>query len=411
MDKALDRGWLLTGNDLTSPAIWNKSQEFNFELTLEPVRGLKILLTSNLTDNRTRQVQFMYSDMPTSRTGSYTRTHWAFATALKSSKADDGYASAAFTKFLENIPVAASRVEAQYRGHIYPTDGFMEGNPLGGTPYNPENGTVSATSSDVLIPAFVSAYSGQDINKITLRHFPGLGSMRPNWRITYDGFRDMGNMKKWFKTFTLTHAYQCTYSVGSYGSYLNWLSVDGDCGFILDEQSQMPIPSSPYNITSVAITEKFAPLIGVNMTLHNDLSINCEYRDSRTLTLNTSAGQIVEANSRQLTVGAGYKIANFNKVLKLGRSQGAVNNDLSLNFDLSWANNQALIRRIESAYTQATSGTQTLSINFTASYVLSKRVTLSAFFDHQVNTPLVSNSSYPTSNSNYGISCNISLAR
>ena len=411
VDKALDRGWLLTGNDLTSPAIWNKSQEFNFELTLEPVRGLKILLTSNLTDNRTRQVQFMYSDMPTSRTGSYTRTHWAFATALKSSKADDGYASAAFTKFLENIPVAASRVEAQYRGHIYPTDGFMEGNPLGGTPYNPENGTVSATSSDVLIPAFVSAYSGQDINKITLRHFPGLGSMRPNWRITYDGFRDMGNMKKWFKTFTLTHAYQCTYSVGSYGSYLNWLSVDGDCGFILDEQSQMPIPSSPYNITSVAITEKFAPLIGVNMTLHNDLSINCEYRDSRTLTLNTSAGQIVEANSRQLTVGAGYKIANFNKVLKLGRSQGAVNNDLSLNFDLSWANNQALIRRIESAYTQATSGTQTLSINFTASYVLSKRVTLSAFFDHQVNTPLVSNSSYPTSNSNYGISCNISLAR
>ena len=302
VDKALDRGWLLTGNDLTSPAIWNKSQEFNFELTLEPVRGLKILLTSNLTDNRTRQVQFMYSDMPTSRTGSYTRTHWAFATALKSSKADDGYASAAFTKFLENIPVAASRVEAQYRGHIYPTDGFMEGNPLGGTPYNPENGTVSATSSDVLIPAFVSAYSGQDINKITLRHFPGLGSMRPNWRITYDGFRDMGNMKKWFKTFTLTHAYQCTYSVGSYGSYLNWLSVDGDCGFILDEQSRMPIPSSPYNITSVAITEKFAPLIGVNMTLHNDLSINCEYRDSRTLTLNTSAGQIVEANSRQLTV-------------------------------------------------------------------------------------------------------------
>ncbi len=119
----------------------------------------------------------------------------------------------------------------------------------------------------------------------------------------------------------------------------------------------------------------------------------------------------MEANSRQLTVGAGYKIANFNKVLKLGRSQGAVNNDLSLNFDLSWANNQALIRRIESAYTQATSGTQTLSINFTASYVLSKRVTLSAFFDHQVNTPLVSNSSYPTSNSNYGISCNISLAR
>ena len=411
VNRALDRGWLLTGNDLTSPAIWNKTNEFNFELTLEPIRGLKILLTSNLTDNRTQQVQFMYSDMPTSRTGSYTRTHWAFATALRNSKADNGYASEAFDKFLANIPVATERVEAQYAGTRYPKNGFMEGNALAGMPYSSENAGVSPMSSDVLIPAFISAYSGQDIKSITLRHFPGLGSMRPNWRITYDGFRDMGNMKKWFKTFTLTHAYQCTYSVGSYGSYLNWLGVDGDCGFILDEQTQMPMPSSPFNITSVAITEKFAPLIGVNMTLNNDLSINCEYRDSRTLTLNTSAGQIVEANSRQLTVGAGFKIANFNKVLKMGNRQGGINNDLSLNFDLSWATNQALIRKIESAFTQATSGTQTLSLNFTASYVLSKRITLSAFFDHQVNTPLVSNSSYPTSNSNYGVSCNISLAR
>lgn len=411
VNKALDRGWLLTGDNLTSPAIWNKTNEFNFELTLEPIRGLKILLTSNLTDNRTQQVQFMYADMPVSRTGSYTRTHWAFTTAMRNSKAEDGYASDAFNKFLANIPVAAARVEAQYVGTRYPETGFMEGNPLGGMVYNPENGKTSPTSSDVLIPAFLAAYSGQNINKITLKHFPGLGSMRPNWRITYDGIRDMGNMKKWFKTFTLTHAYQCTYSVGSYGSYLNWIGVNGDCGFILDEQTQMPVPSSPYNITSVAITEKFAPLIGVNITMHNDLTLNCEYRDSRTLTLNTSAGQVVEATSKQLTIGAGYKIANFNKVLKIGKRQGGVNNDLSLNFDLSWASNQALIRRIESAYTQATSGTQTFSINFTASYVLSKRVTLSAFFDHQINTPLVSNSSYPTSNSNYGISCNISLAR
>ena len=32
-------------------------------------------------------------------------------------------------------------------------------------------------------------------------------------------------------------------------------------------------------------------------------------------------------------------------------------------------------------------------------------------YDHQANTPLVSNSSYPTSNSNYGIAVNVSLAR
>ena len=411
VQKALDRDWLLTNSDQTSPAIWNQSKEFTFELNLEPIRGLKVVLTSNLTDSRTRSVQFMYADMPTSRTGSYTRTHVAIASALKGSKAADGYNSEAFNTFLANIPVVAQRFEDMYTGMRYPSGGFMEGNPLAGTQYNPEVGNVSITNPDVLIPAFIAAYSGQDPSKITLDPFPGLSAMLPNWKVTYDGFLQMGNMKNIFKAFTVSHAYQCTYSVGSYTSYLNWVGVDGDYGFTINEQTQAPVPSSPFNIASVAITEKFAPLVGLNFTLQNDLTFNAEYRDTRTLNLNASAGQVVETTSKQITFGAGYKIVNFNNIIKIGSRQGGVSNDLSLNLDFSFSNNQSLIRRIETNYTQATQGTQTFSINFMASYQLSKRVTLNAFFDHQVNTPLVSNSSYPTSNSNYGLSVNISLAR
>ncbi|MCH5231506.1 MAG: cell surface protein SprA [Muribaculaceae bacterium] len=411
VERALDRGWLLTGEDMTSPAIWNQGKEFNFELTLEPIRGLKIVLTSNLTDNRTRQVQFMYANMPTSFSGNYTRTHVAIATALRGSKASDGYNSEAFNKFLSYIPVVANRVQQEYAGSRYPTSGFMQDSPLAGTPYNPTDGTLLSTSSDVLIPAFIAAYSGYNPNKVTLSHFPGLDAMRPNWRVTYDGFLQMGNMSKYFKAFTLSHAYQCTYSVGSYSSFLNWVGINSEMGFTLDELTQMPVPSSPYNISSVAITERFAPLIGVNMTFINDISLNAEYRDTRTLNLNSSAGQVVETTSKQLTVGAGWKIADFNKVIKIGKKQAGISNDLSLNLDFTMSNNQALIRRIETAYTQATTGTQTFSINFMASYQLSRRITLSAFFDHQINNPLVSNSSYPTTNSNYGIAVNISLAR
>ncbi len=282
---------------------------------------------------------------------------------------------------------------------------------MGDTPYNPAVGAVSPTSPDVLIPAFIAAYSGYDANKVTLQHFPGLGAMRPNWRVTYDGFLQLGNMSKIFKSFTVNHAYQCTYSVGNYSSYLNWVGINGDMGFTMDELTQQPIPSSPYNISSVAITEKFAPLIGVNMTFNNDVTLNAEYRDARTLNLNSSAGQIVETSSKQISVGAGWKIADFNKIIKIGSKQGGVSNDLSVNLDFAFSNNLSLIRRIESAYTQATQGTQTFSVNFMASYQLSRKVTISAFFDHQVNTPLVSNSSYPTSNSNYGIAFNLSLAR
>ena len=414
VNEALARDWLITTSEQVSPALWNQSKEFNFELTLEPIRGLKIVLTSNLTDARTEQMQFMYSGMPTSYSGNYLRTAWAFPTALRSYSADNGYQSDAFDKFLAYIPQMAKRVEGEYASTVYPTGGFMEGNALGGTPYNPELGGVSRTSSDVLIPAFLAAYTGTDPSKVSLKHFPGLSSMRPNWRITYDGFINLGNMKKWFKSFTISHAYQCTYSVGSYTSFMNWIGVpggNGDMGFVLDEQTQTPIPSSPFNISAVSLTEKFNPLIGLKFTLFNDINFNAEYRDSRTLNLNTSAGQVVETVSKQLTFGAGYKIANFNKILKIGGKQGNVSNDLTLNLDLSWANNQSLIRRIETAYTQATQGSSTFSINFMASYILSKRITLSAFFDHQTNTPIVSNSAYPTSNSNYGIAVNVSLAR
>ncbi len=410
IQKALDRGWLETNDGQTSPALWSKTNELNIEANLELFKGFKVQLTFNRTDNRNSQVQFMYADMPTSLSGSYTKTHCAILTALRSSKADNGYYSAAFQQFLDNIPEVRNRVEGQYAQLRYPDAGFLRGTANAGNVFNPAVGTISETSSDVLIPAFVAAYTKRPAAKQNLSPFPDFSSVLPNWRITYDGLINMGNMRNIFKTFTLSHAYQCTYSVGSFSSYLNWVSANGDLGFTLDELSGQPIPSSPYNITSVAITERFAPLIGLNCTFKNEIQFNIEYRDQRTLTLNSDAGQLVEATTKGITIGAGYKIVNFNTILKM-KKQANVSNDLTLNADISFQNNQALIRRIEGNYTQPTSGTRTVNINFTASYVLSKRLTLAAYFDHQVNTPLVTTSAYPTTNSSYGISLNLSLAR
>lgn len=412
IDRALERGWLITDDGQTSPAIVSHTRELNFEANIELLKGLKIQLTMNRTDNRNNQVQFMYADMPTTRTGSFTMTHCAIGSALGSSSPDNGYENSAFNKFLENIPVMRDRIEAQYAGVHYPTGGFMQNMPMAGQPFDPRVGTVSETSSDVLIPAFVAAYSGANPRNTWTNPFPDFSAVLPNWRVTYDGLINLGNMRRIFKSFTLTHAYQCTYSVGSYGSYLNWVSADGsNIGFTLDELTGMPIPSSPFNITSVAITEKFAPLFGVNVTLQNEIKLNAEYRDSRTLTLNSAAGQVVEATTRGIKVGAGYKIVGFNTFLKMKGSQSGVSNDLTLNLDLGLDNNQALIRRIEGNYTQPTSGTKTFKINFTASYILSKKLTMSAYFDHQTNNPIVTTSAYPTSNTNYGISMNLSLAR
>lgn len=412
IDRAMQRGWLITDNGQTSPAIFSRTSEMTIELNLEPIKGLKIMLMANRTDNRTKSVQFMYPTSPTSLAGSFTMTFSALKSALRSSNAADGYNSKAFNDFIDAIPVVTSRLEQEYASTRYPTAGFMEGSTLAGQPYNPTVGSISPTGSDVLIPAFLAAYSGSDPAKQNLDPFPGLGAMIPNWRITYDGLIRIPRLAEIFKAFTLSHAYQCTYSVGSYSSYLNWQSVNGErMGFTLDELSGQPVPSSAFNISSVAVTEKFAPLIGVAVTLANDMTINAEWRDSRTLTLNTSAGQVVESTTTGITAGVGYKIIGFNSVLKMKGSQQGISNDLTVNADFSYQVNQALIRRIETAYTQATSGTRTVGLNLAANYILSKRLTVGAFFEHHINTPIVSSNAYPVTDTSFGLTFNLNLAR
>lgn len=409
--QAKERGWLICDEDRISPAMWSRTSEFNLEIDLEPIRGLKIRLTNNRTDSHTDRIQFMYDDMPVARGGSYTKTHCAIATSLRTSKAVDGYRSDAFQRFLSNIPVVADRIERRYDGLRYPMGGFMKDNPNAGRLFDPKVGGVNRAGSDVLIPAFLAAYTGVDASDIYLTPFPSLAHMLPNWRVTYDGLIRIGRMSDIFKSFTLTHAYQCTYTVGAFSSFLNWISVDGDMGFAMDELTGQPVPSSPYNISSVSITERFAPLLGVQVTLKNDLRLSAEYREGRTLTLNSDAGQLVEAQSKNVTMGVGYKIVGFNTVLKLRGSGRGISNDLTVNAEFSMQQSHALIRRIETDYTQATSGTRSVSFNLAANYVLNRRITVGAFIDHRINTPIVSSSAFPTTDSNYGLTLNLNLAR
>ncbi len=411
IDKAMNRNWLLNDKSLTSPALYARTQEFTAEIQLEPIAGLKITVTGNRTDNRTNQIQFMFDDPTVIYGGSYTKTHVAIATALKGFKSDDNYSSETFNKFLENIPIITDRLQAQYMGTTYPDRGFLRDKKMGGHTYSLENGRINPSSSDVMIPAFMAAYSGKDPNKIDLNPFPGIKAILPNWRITYDGLMRIPFFKKVFKAFNLTHAYQCTYSVGSFTSFSDWVSIGEALGFTFDEVNNAVIPSSPYNIASVTLTEKFAPLVGFTATFFNDISLNAQFDDQRTLTLNSSAGQLVEASTRSFSLGGSYKIANFNQVLKLKTKQQNVNNDLTFTLNVKMSSNSSLIRKIESNTAQATNGTRTWSANFTANYVVSKRITMGAYFDYQSNMPLVSTSSYPTSSCNYGMSINMSLVK
>ena len=209
----------------------------------------------------------------------------------------------------------------------------------------------------------------------------------------------------------LSHRYTCSYSVGSYSSFLDWQSAGvGDLGFVSDIQTGNPVPSSPYDISSVSITEGFNPLFGVDATLLNNMTGRLEFRKTRNLNLNISSFQLVESLSNEYIIGVGYKLTEFNKVLKM-KAKENFSNDLTVRLDFSFRKTMSLIRKIEERLTQATSGNIAKTIQFSADYALSRALTLRAFYDLQINEPIVSTSSYPTSNSNYGISLRFSLTQ
>ena len=189
-------------------------------------------------------------------------------------------------------------------GTTYPDRGFLRDIKLGGHTYSMDNGKINSSSSDVLIPAFMAAYSGKDAKKIDMNPFPGFKSILPNWRITYDGLMRIPLFKKLFKSFNLNHGYACTYNVGSFTSYSDWVSLGEGLGFTKDALNPNgAIPSSPYNIASIILKEQFAPLFGVTVTFFNDLQLNAQYETLRTLTLNSSAGQLVKASSKTFNLG------------------------------------------------------------------------------------------------------------
>jgi len=119
----------------------------------------------------------------------------------------------------------------------------------------------------------------------------------------------------------------------------------------------------------------------------------------------------VENLSRRIGVSAGYVINNFNSVLKLGKKQTGFNNDLTLQGEFSYQVTQALIRTIQSRSTQGTNGARTIDLNIIAKYAVSRLLSFGGYFRHQIHTPIVSTSAFPTSTTDFGFTFDISLAQ
>ena len=434
LEKADANNWLVKNTNNISPAIYNQTQNVRVDATIEPFRGLKIDLNALYEDNRRTEIQFMFDGMPKLYGGSFAISTVALASAFESSTARNDYASASFDRFLANREVVAGRVRAEYQNSTYPNRGFIAETALRDQPFNTANGDVNPNSADVLVPAFLAAYTGRDANNIGLTAFPNLLSLLPNWDVSYNLLQMLPALQSNFRSIMLTHKYVSQYRVGAFSSFLNWvpMSDNSDLGYIRDVLSGSPVPSSPYDISAVNLIESFSPLIEARGVLNNNMTLNFRINRTRSLNLNITSYQIVETSDNDIVFGLGYRWPDFNRIIGFGsnsatssrRSSRAArviqteqsnqplpefNNDLNIRVDISHKNTHALIRKIEDGFTQATSGLKTTSFRFSADYALSRSLTLRAFFDKIINTPLVSSSAYSTANTNAGMSLRFNL--
>ncbi len=416
LEKAMKNDWLYLSDSIVTPAVVANTTDLDVKLSLEPIPGLKIDLNAKryTADNTT--IQYMFSGMPSTFNGSYNITQIAFKTAFsKIGGADQNYDSKVFRTFLSNRAYMVDKLRAKYVGKKYPTTGFFGDLPgVGGSIFDPAKGDFNENSPDVLIPSFLAAYTGRDISKAKTDLFPDLSSLLPNWRLSYDGLSRIPWVKNNFKSISITHAYTCRYSIGNYTSYSTWVAMDENdnaLGYVRDVQSNNPIPSSPYDISSVSLTEQFSPLVGINAALKNSMTAKVEYRKQRNLALNLSSTQIIEANSDEFVVGFGYLLKDFDVILRLkNNEQSRIKNDLKLNADFSFKDIKTLLRKVDENLTQASNGNKMLTFKLLADYVFSSKINIQFFFDRQVTTPLIS-TTYPVASTNVGVNLKFMLAR
>lgn len=425
--KARENDWLLRNDSVATPATTSKTENLQLRMTLEPVKDLKIDLSAVRTQTTQKSIQYMYEGIPTTQSGSFQMSTISLSTAFEGmGDANSGYRSKTFEKFVNSLAGYRDRVEAQYAGTVYPA-----GSALSGGKFDASRTPVNQYSGDVMIPAFLNAYTSMGGNSLSL--FPALSRLLPNWTVRYSGLGKLPWFRDHFKSVNINHSYKSIFAVGSYNSYSTYQEYMNGLGFINDTSTGNPSPSSMFNISQVSINEAFSPLLGMDVTFNNNMTLKGEYRQTRVLNLSMTSVQLNEALSKDWVIGMGYRINNFSlfeggaRKLKVKTGAGnkknnrnatansqqmrGANHDLNLRLDFSFRKQAAIVRDIATMTSSASSGNNALKLSFSADYTFSKLLTMSFYYDRQTNTPLLSSSSYPTTTQDFGLSIKFSLTR
>jgi cell surface protein SprA len=411
---AASRNWLTRNPAFSDPYTMSKTENLNLKGTFEPFKGFRIELTGLRSFTQFTNEYFYYDDSVSTlngyyfnnklKNGGYSISVISIGTAFEKISSKDGFNSAVFNRFKDYRKIIAHRLYNNrlnkngynYQGSIQQVvePGYSDG--------------YGSTSSEVIIPAFLAAYTNKDPERITLETFPNFLNILPNWRLNFDGLSKLDFVKRYLKSINITHSYRSIYNINSYTT--NYLyeadELDG-LSYIRDFQENF-IPELLLN--TVSIKEDMNPLVGFDATWVNSLITRIEYRKSRVLLLSLANNQLTQSLNNELIIGAGYR---FQEVpIKVGEK--AYESDLNVKFDLSIRDNKTIIRYLAQTETdevdQITSGERLFKIVFTADYLLSPRFNVQFFFDRTLNKPHTSRS-FLNVNTNVGFSLRFTLTQ
>lgn len=403
--KAAGQNWLTRDTTLNAFFMRSRNSNLTISATVEPIKSLRIQLSAQRQFTQSEQSLFRFVPdqndfvaLSTLQTGNFSTSYMSIGTAF----VDAGGKTATSTLFARML---------SYRQELSQRLGARN-------PYSNGQGSsvdpgyshgYGRNQQDVLMYAFLAAYSGKTPGDVSTNMFPTIPAV--NWNITYDGLRNIGIFKKLLRNFVISHGYRSTYSVTGFMNNQKYRENESTPGFtdVLDTNQNFV---SQYILQNVSIIEAFSPLINFDMTWKNNLTTKVEVKKSRNMGMNFQNNQLTENTTMEYIIGVGYKIEKLRLPIIVAGKR--LENDMNIRLDIGVRDNKTAVRKVPdatqlNAQETVTAGQQNITIKFFIDYALSKTINVRLFFDHLRNNPFVANQ-FKTSNTNAGLSLRFTLA-
>jgi len=386
-------------------------QRLNLSALVSPVRDLTIDI--NMDKTFTKNYSELFKDTSANLTegfkrlnpyslGSFSISYISYQTLFK--KFDPNLVSETFRQFENNRIIISEKLGKENPYNTTPTpgpDGYYQG--------------YGRYAQDVIIPAFISAYTNKDPLSISLvknsnpktssNPFSGLKA-KPNWNITYNATGIKG-LEKTFTNLMFRHGYRSTLSMNSYNSAL-FFQDPFSYGYpsFIDPLTKNFVPY--FFVPNITIMEEFSPLVGVDMTFTNRLTARMEYRKTRQLSLSLIDYQLAENHSTELTIGADWIVRGVPLIKKIGKLK--LDNDITFKFDFSIRDDATANSKLDQNTSFGTAGQKVININPTIDYVVNSRIRATFYFQQQRTIPKIATTA-PITNTRAGVQLTLSLAQ